>query len=200
MLPRIKYDESRRTLGKIGVTLGLSSAVCPLGALMMPESALADLAEPLRLFNPHSNERYDVQLFQGGSFNSASVLVCDWMMRDFRESRTVVCDRKIYVALYVVQRFHRVQSPLILNSGFRSPKTNAMLRTRSIEENGGVSWETPAVNSQHCQAKAVDFRVPGVEPRAIAAYVETLALGGVGNYPTFTHMDTASIRHWGPRP
>lgn len=195
------HDMSRRALTRIAMTLGISAAVCPIASLMLPESAFAAVGQtPLRLHNPHTNEKYDIQLFQGAQWNRVGILSCDWMMRDWRENQTVQCDRKLYAALYVIQRKFGVTGPISVNSGFRSEKTNAMLRGRSISRNKGVSWETPAVNSQHCKARAVDFKVPGVEPREVAAYVESLKLGGTGNYPTFTHMDTGSVRRWGPKP
>ncbi|MCZ7861737.1 DUF882 domain-containing protein [Agrobacterium salinitolerans] len=196
------HDLNRGAFTRIAMTLGLSAAVCPLVALGLPESAMAAsvTGTPLRLHNPHTQERYDIQLFQGRQWNRMGILSCDWMMRDWRENQTVQCDRKLYAALYVIQRKYEVTSPISVNSGFRSVKTNSMLRGRSIEKNGGASWETPAVNSQHCKARAVDFRVPGVEPRVVAAFVETLGMGGTGNYPTFTHMDTGSVRRWGPKP
>jgi uncharacterized protein YcbK (DUF882 family) len=195
------HELNRGAFTRIAMTLGLTAAVCPLVSLGLPESAMAAVPQqtPLRLFNPHTKEKYDIQLFQGSQWNRMGILSCDWMMRDWRENQTVQCDRKLYAALYVIQRKYGVVSPISVNSGFRSEKTNAMLRGKSIDKNGGASWETPAVNSQHCKARAVDFRVPGVEPRTVAAFVESLQLGGTGNYPTFTHMDTGSVRRWGPK-
>jgi uncharacterized protein YcbK (DUF882 family) len=195
------HEVSRRGLLRLGLTLGLSAAVCPLAALGLPESAFAAVAQhPLRLYNPHTRERYDIQLFSGKQFDRLGLIKCDWMMRDWRESQTVKCDRKLYAALYVIQHKFGVRDPISINSGFRSVKTNMALRRRSIKENGQESWETPAVHSKHCEAQAVDFAVPGVKPREIAAFVESLKIGGTGNYATFTHMDTASIRRWGPAP
>lgn len=193
-------ESTRRSFLKLGMTLGLTVAASPLEALLLPESALAAPVVPLRLYNPHTDERYDVQLFEGGKWNRMGLVACDWMMRDWRQKQTVKCDRKLYAALYVVQRKFNVSEPIRINSGFRSVATNTMLRNRSIERRGRSTWETPAVHSQHCLAKAVDFAVPGVSPREVAAYVESLRIGGTGNYATFTHMDTGRVRRWGPKP
>jgi uncharacterized protein YcbK (DUF882 family) len=191
---------ARAAFANIASLLGIAAAACPLAALGLPESAMAAPIGPLRLHNPHTGEAYDVQLFQGDQWNRAGILVCDWMMRDWRKKETVQCDRKLYAALYVIQVKFGIVDPIAVNSGFRSPETNAMLRSQSIARAGGVSWETPAVNSQHCHARAVDFALPNVTPREVARFVERISLGGTGNYPTFTHMDTAGVRHWGPRP
>lgn len=193
-----KIDESRRAFTRLAMTFGLSAAVCPLTALMLPESALAQPVVPLKVHNPHTDESYDIQLFYGDKWNRTGIIACDWVMRDWRENQTVLCDRKLYAALYVIQRQFG-NGRVTVNSGYRSPKTNQMLRTRSIKNRGGVTWETPAINSQHCLGRAVDFKVEGVSPQKVAHYVQSLQLGGVGNYDTFTHMDTGRVRHWGPR-
>jgi uncharacterized protein YcbK (DUF882 family) len=55
-----------------------------------------------------------------------------------------------------------------------------------------------APNSQHLLGRAVDFTLPGLDPIVVSKYVQTLGMGGVGNYPTFTHMDTRGERvYWG---
>jgi len=193
-------DQSKRAFTRLAMSFGLAAAVSPLAGLMLPESAMAGPVMPLKLFNPHTGDKFDIQLFAGEHWNEAGVLACNWVMRDWREKMTVQCDKKLFAALYVIQVKFGINDPICVNSGFRSPKTNAMLRKNSISRNGGVSWETPAVNSQHCKARAVDFKVPGVAPREIAKFVEAMGIGGTGNYPTFTHMDTGSVRQWGPRP
>ncbi len=192
-----KIDLSRRTFTRLAMTFGLTAAICPLSALMLPESALAAPVRPLRLFNPHTKEQYDIELFANGEWNQMGILACDWMMRDWRENQTVQCDRKLYAALYVIQHHFGVREPISINSGYRSPKTNSMLRSRSIKKRGRATEETPAVNSKHIEAKAMDYAFANVKPRAVFDYVKSLKMGGVGNYSTFTHMDTGNIRTWG---
>jgi uncharacterized protein YcbK (DUF882 family) len=180
-------DLSRRSFITIASTLGLGAAMCPLASLMLPDSAMAADMVPLRLFNPHTQERYDVQLFVGSQWNENALLVCHHMMRDWRQRKSIQCDTKLFAALYVVQRKFGIDAPLTLNSGYRTPETNLMLR-----ESGA------APNSQHLIGGAVDFAIPGVEPITVSRYVQTLGMGGVGNYPTFTHMDTRGNQvYWG---
>lgn len=193
-----EIDLSKRSFMKIAATLGATAALCPLSSLMLPDSALAEPMVPLRLFNPHTGETYSVELFSGSQWNKSGLLVCDWMMRDWRQKQVVNCDRKLYAALYVIQRKFNVSSPIAINSGFRSNATNRMLRGNSIARNGGrVTAESPAVNSQHLYAKAVDFSIPGVPVPVVSRYVKSLNIGGLGVYSTFTHMDTGRIRQWG---
>lgn len=193
-----RIDTGRRSFIRLAATLGASAALSPFASLMLPESAEAAPMVPLRLRNPHTNETYAVELFIGSKWNKSALLVCDWMMRDWRQKEVVNCDRKLYAALYVIQRKFNVAEPITINSGFRSQKTNSMLRQRSLERSGGkATSETPAVNSQHLLARAVDFNVPGIPVKEVSRYVEQLQIGGLGVYDTFTHLDTGRVRKWG---
>lgn len=53
-----------------------------------------------------------------------------------------------------------------------------------------------ATYSQHCYGKAADIKVSGVAASAVADYVETLMpnTGGIGRYPTFTHVDVRTTK------
>jgi len=196
-VPVKDFDANRRSFLRMALTIGAASAMNPLAALMLPDSAEASPMVPLRLHNPHTNETYAVELFVGSKWNKSALLVCDWMMRDWRQKITVNCDRKLYAALYVIQRKFNVADPITINSGYRSDKTNQMLRAASIKRNGRATSEAPAVNSQHLYARAVDFNVPGVPVKEVARYVKQLGIGGLGVYDTFTHMDTGRVRQWG---
>lgn len=191
-------DKSKRSFIRMAATLGMGAMACPLSSLMLPESAMAAPMVPLRLFNPHTKETYAVELFLGSKWNKSALLVCDWMMRDWRQKEVVNCDRKLYAALYVVQRKFNVTSPISINSGFRSQKTNEMLRANSLKRsNGKATTETPAVNSLHLKARAVDFTIPGIPVGEVSRFVKSLNIGGLGVYPSFTHMDTGNVRQWG---
>lgn len=194
-----EVDLSRRTFVKIASVLGLAAGGCPLSSLMLPESAMAADMVPLRLYNPHLQKGFNVELFVGQQWNENALLVCHWLMKDWRRNIAVPCDRKLYAALYVIQRKFNIAEPINIFSGYRSAETNAMLRQQSIARSGGrATAESPAVNSQHILAKAVDFMLPGVPPLTVSKYVQTLGLGGTGNYSTFTHMDTRGVAtHWG---
>lgn len=172
-------DLSKRSFIRMATTLGMTAAVCPFGSLMLPDSALAAPMVPLRVYNPHTKERYDVELFVGSKWNENALLVCYHMMRDWRQKKSIQCDKKLFAALYVVQRKFNIDAPISINSGYRTPETNRMLQEKGA-----------APNSQHLLGKAVDFALPGVDPIVVSRYVQSLGMGGVGNYPTFTHMDT----------
>lgn len=66
-----------------------------------------------------------------------------------------------------------------INSGHRCPEHNAAV--------GG------SPGSQHLLGRAADIRVEGVSPSQVASFLGYLN-GGVGEYQTFTHVDTRGRR------
>lgn len=72
--------------------------------------------------------------------------------------------------------------PITINSAYRNSTYNKKI--------GGVS------NSQHTKGTATDIVVKGISPEDVAKYAEYLLpqKGGLGLYPTFTHIDVRSNR------
>lgn len=111
-------------------------------------------------------------------------------MRDRHINQVKAIDPKLFVKLNQLQRRLGFQNAEILVlSGYRSPQTNAKMRSRSR----GV-----ASNSYHILGKAVDFRVSGVPLAKVKQVAESLNNGGVGYYPrsNFIHVDTGPVRTW----
>jgi uncharacterized protein YcbK (DUF882 family) len=74
-------------------------------------------------------------------------------------------------------------------SGYRSPKTNAMLRSRSR----GV-----AKNSLHMRGQAADLRLSSRSVTQMANAAIACRAGGVGKYrrSNFVNMDCGVVRSW----
>lgn len=53
-------------------------------------------------------------------------------------------------------------------------------------------------NSQHLYGRAADIVVAGIDPALVAELANQMDCGGVGEYDTFTHIDTRShqIARW----
>jgi len=66
-------------------------------------------------------------------------------------------------------------APVKITSGCRCPEHNKTV--------GG------SPNSQHLLGTAADFKVRHVPPSVVHEFCEGLNPGGLGSYPTFTHMD-----------
>ena len=80
--------------------------------------------------------------------------------------------------------------PYMLLSGYRSPKTNNMLRSRSK----GV-----AKNSLHMKGQAADLRLSSRSVSQVSRAATACKGGGVGRYSgsNFVHMDCGPVRVWG---
>jgi uncharacterized protein YcbK (DUF882 family) len=66
--------------------------------------------------------------------------------------------------------------PVVVVSGYRTPKYNK-------------SISGAANNSQHMYGNAADIKIQGVSPREIYNWMNGWHKGGLGVYPTFTHVD-----------
>jgi uncharacterized protein YcbK (DUF882 family) len=98
-------------------------------------------------------------------------------------------DPGLFDVLHGVAQKLETKAPFQVISGYRSPKTNAMLH----ELSDGV-----ALHSQHTLGKASDIRIQGVELKNLHKAALSLKAGGVGYYPVsnFVHVDVARVRTW----
>lgn len=78
--------------------------------------------------------------------------------------------------------------PIRINSGYRTPGYNAGLRKKGHK---GV-----AKNSQHQYGNAADITIQGVSPKEIFDFVNSFHQGGIGLYPSFTHVDVRNTIGW----
>jgi len=173
-------------------------ALAPLG-LARPALAgtptAADTAHPAERFlafhNLHTGERLHVTYFADGAYVPASLARVDWLLRDFRAGEVHAIDPRLLDTLHALAAACGCETFEII-SGYRSPKTNAMLRKAS----GGV-----AKRSLHMDGRAIDVRVTGLGTARLRDAAIALRRGGVGYYPgsDFVHLDTGRFRTWGPQ-
>ena len=155
-----------------------------------PSLVLAAPRRVLRFHHTHTGESLEVVYRQGSGYHRRGLERLNHFLRDFRTEETKAMDPRLFDILWEVQQdtgHHHGLFEVI--SGYRSPKTNAMLRRRSK----GV-----ARHSQHLLGKAVDVRLRGASTRRLRDCALQLARGGVGYYPKsdFVHLDTGRVRHW----
>ncbi len=86
----------------------------------------------------------------------------------------VLIDQDLVAGLQKIRDYFAKET--IINSAYRTASHNQRV--------GGSS------KSQHLLGKAADIRIEGVAPLLIAQYAEFLAMGGVGLYSTFVHVDS----------
>lgn len=145
------------------------------------------LPRELWLHRPDTGEQVRAVYWADGALVPEGYIRICQLLRDIHRNEAVQFDLvtlDIARGVYGWLRSFNVDRPLIINSGYRHPNTNA--------SEGGVR------NSLHTRAQALDLRIEGVSTRAISNFGVYLAGGGVGFYPgkRFTHLDRGRIRHW----
>lgn len=145
----------------------------------------------ISLHHTHSGESGSFTFKKNGRYDPEVLAQLNHFLRDWRNQKSTQMDPQLFDIVWEVYRETNASAPIQIVSSFRSPETNAMLRSRSR----GV-----AKFSQHMLGKAMDFYIPGVNLSDLRAAGLRLQRGGVGFYPTsgspFVHMDTGSVRHW----
>lgn len=175
----------RRELLTFGAAAGLAAIAAPAWAQGL------DIWEPRRaiLHNLHTGEAFNDVYYANGSYLPDALAEANRVMRDWRTGDEHFIDPGLFDALHTIQLKLEANGPFQVISGYRSPKTNAMLRARS----NGV-----AEHSQHTIGKAVDVRMEGVDLAWLRNAALDVGAGGVGYYPVsnFVHVDTGRVRQW----
>ncbi len=186
---RLQSTPSRRRLLKFGF-LAAASCLAPTLAWAKPPSPLPSSPERMLSFlNTHTGERLRTVYWQNGIYIPEALADIDQILRDHRTNDIVSIDLGLLNLLYALQQKLDTNQPFHIISGYRSPKTNAMLRRQTR----GV-----AKKSMHMQGRAIDIRVPKRSIEAVHQAALELRRGGVGYYPRsgFVHVDTGHVRQW----
>jgi uncharacterized protein YcbK (DUF882 family) len=183
---------SNTLLGRRRVlAFGLGAAALALSPL---KGALAALPQSgtraLSLVSTHTNEHISAIYWRDGVYDKGALKDINYVLRDFRTGDVAPIDRHLLDLL--VELHHRTGSRKAFQiiSGYRSPKTNAMLVAAS---DGGV-----AKRSLHMEAKAIDIRLGDVALSDLRQTALGMKAGGVGYYKKsdFVHVDTGRVRQW----
>jgi uncharacterized protein YcbK (DUF882 family) len=167
--------------------LGLAAAA-GLACGIAPARALTG-RRMLRLENLHTGEALETTYWADGAYLPDALRQIDRVLRDHRTNETHPIEPALLDLLARLRRALDTEAPFQIISGYRSPRSNAMLASRS----GGV-----AHNSLHTKGLAIDIRVPGRRLRQVRDAALALAGGGVGYYERsdFVHVDVGRVRAW----
>ena len=160
-------------------------------ALARPSGALPTREERvLSFFNTHTSESLTLPYFADGAYLGGALSRLERFLRDHRTGQQHPIDPALFDLLHELRRATSPKSPFQVISCYRSPATNAMLRTTG---GGGV-----AGHSMHIQGRAIDVRVADVSTTVLRDAARELGRGGVGYYrdPDFVHVDTGRVRTW----
>lgn len=174
-----------------------AGAVAAAGALAPWRASASEVpskkvSRTLSFFNTHTGERVKAEYCCDGTYDPQALAQLNHILRDFRANEVKAIDPKLFDLLHELGGVLETDAPFHIISGYRSPHTNDMLRTR-----GGASTGV-ASKSLHMVGKAIDIRVPGTKLDHLRAAARSLKLGGVGYYPSsnFVHVDTGRVRYW----
>ncbi|TCM83425.1 uncharacterized protein YcbK (DUF882 family) [Rhodovulum steppense] len=144
----------------------------------------------IRMYSGRTGESIDTIYWIEGQYINEAVKELNHFMRDWRNGQTISMDLRNLDIMTAAHRLLDVDEPYMLLSGYRSPQTNAMLRSRS----GGV-----AKNSLHMKGQAADLRLKSRSVGQMARAASACSAGGVGSYSgsNFVHMDCGPVRTWG---
>lgn len=145
----------------------------------------------LYLHHTHTGETGKFTFKRNGKYDAKVLKQLNVFLADWRTKEPTNMDPALFDLVWSVYNEVGGKQPINIVSSYRSPKTNAMLASKS----SGV-----ADNSQHMRGKAMDFFIPGINLSTLRAVAMKHQVGGVGFYPTsgspFVHLDTGSVRAW----
>ena len=144
----------------------------------------------IRLENPRTGDRVSTVYWVEGDYIPEAMAEIDWLMRDWRIDAVKPISTKVIDIMAAAHRLMETDEPYTVYSGYRTPQTNRLLRSR----NRGV-----ARNSYHIKAMAADLHLKTRSVRQMASAAEQIRGGGVGRYSRsdFVHMDCGPVRSWG---
>ncbi|PTX47757.1 YcbK family protein [Allosediminivita pacifica] len=144
----------------------------------------------LRMYSARTGERLDMIYWVEGQYIADALNEINHFMRDWRTNDVKQIDARTVDLMAAAHNLLDVSEPYMLISGYRCPKTNAMLRSRS----SGV-----AKNSRHLRGQAADLRLASRSVNQMARAAQSCNAGGVGRYTgsNFVHMDCGPVRTWG---
>ena len=139
--------------------------------------------------NWRTGEWVNTVYWADGAYIPEALDALNHILRDWRENEICRMDPGVIDILAATRALLDCAEPFEIVSGYRTRKTNAMLRRRQR----GV-----ARNSYHCKGMAVDITLKSRSVRDISRAALSLQGGGVGRYTRseFVHLDCGPVRKW----
>lgn len=144
----------------------------------------------IRMYSGRTGESIDMIYWIDGKYIKDALHEVNYFMRDWRQDSATRMDTRTIDIMAAAHNSLDTSEPYLLLSGYRTARTNAMLRARS----GGV-----AKKSLHMKGQAADLRLKSRSVGQMARAAAACRAGGVGRYSSsnFVHMDCGDVRTWG---
>lgn len=185
----IHNEMNRRNFLKLG-GMGAAMALAPTSLLASVQKQNKNEAfRSLAFYNLHTGESLRTTYWEQGVYHPEALEEIQHVLRDFRTGETHDMDIALFDLLHNIQSKTGGNKAFNVISGYRSPKTNAMLNNTTQ----GV-----AKKSLHTVGKAIDINLPGLDLKHLRKIAMHEKQGGVGFYPksNFVHVDTGRVRYW----
>lgn len=177
---RIRGRLAGLTALALGLSAGAPGVVADFGA-----------TRTISLYHIHTKETLTVTYKKDGKYVPEALKKLNWHLRDWRENKEIEMDPKTIDLLWEMHTELGSKEPISIICGYRSEKTNGMLR-RTV---GGQ-----AKGSYHIRGMAIDAAFPDIPVKQMRYSALIRELGGVGYYPTsgipFVHVDSGPVRAW----
>lgn len=172
-----------------GVATGLTAASPAFAAAPAILKGAGDF-RALNVINSHTDERLNCVYWIEGKYVPEALEAFNYILRDWRQNQIRSIDPKTLDIMAATHCLLDCKEPFHIISGYRSPRTNAMLRESSSRV---------AKNSYHLKGMAVDLSLSSRTVWEVSKAAKSLGAGGVGMYSrsNFTHVDSGPIRQWG---
>jgi uncharacterized protein YcbK (DUF882 family) len=144
----------------------------------------------IRLRNANTDEHLELELSESLNLDQYESSRLSYFLRDWREDVVQSMDLKVLDDFMAICGAFAKSDQVLdvrITSGFRTQKTNEMLRQKSNQV---------ARNSLHMEGKAIDFSLPNTPTNQLSTKAREICGGGVGTYRTFVHIDSGVARRW----
>lgn len=185
--PPANHSISRRCFLRMGGLAAAASCVpCPGMAL---ERTVQRFERSLDFYNARTGESLSTVYWMKGKYLPLSLRDINYVLRDHHSDQVKPIDPQLLDLLYTIDKIVGLRDSFHVLSAYRSPMTNAMLRT---------NYSGVAEHSMHIEGKAIDVRFSGRDLQMVRRLALDLQWGGVGYYPWsgFLHLDTGPVRSW----
>lgn len=169
--------------GALGGAVGLMAAPAIL-------RADAPYKRSLKMQSLNSGEKLTITYWAEGDYIPEALTRINWFMRDLRTGTTTPMHTGLLDLLWEIDQLSPSSKPLYTMSGYRSPRTNAMLASKSEGVDG---------NSFHMRGMAMDLTQDFSDPKMLFNIARKLGKGGAGYYPSkhpFVHVDVGPVDSW----
>ncbi len=143
----------------------------------------------ISMYSGQTGERINIVYWIEGEYIGEALQEVNNFMRDWRSGQSINVDTRTIDIMAASHRLLDIDEPYQLLSGYRTPQTNALLRSRSR----GV-----AKKSLHMTGQAADLRLKSRSTAQMSSAAQSCRAGGVGRYrgSNFVHMDCGPVRSW----